>query len=155
MCTYINCLIIIILFLLQINAPVFVTIRLDATEGLVKGVLATVVEMHPRTVTIKLATPPTPGRSVWRIPRVCFEFKPPSIPIKIHRYQIPLRLAWDVTVHRVQGDDLDKIVVDLRDPYFVHVQLHVATSKGHHRHETRYLVSAEEMHDDSFETIIV
>jgi hypothetical protein len=118
---------------------------LDATEGLVKGPLATVQELNQRTVVIKLANSESPSRAIWPIPCVCFEFEPPSLPFKIRRYQIPLRLAWAATVHRIQGDDLDRVVVDMRDAYIAHDQLHIATSRGHSRHETRYLVNREDI----------
>jgi hypothetical protein len=72
---------------------VFIAIRLDATEGLVKGALGTVQELKQRTVVIKLANPQSPSRAIWPIPRVCFEFEPPSLPFKIRRYQIPIRLG--------------------------------------------------------------
>jgi hypothetical protein len=66
-----------------VNAPVFIAIRLDATEGLVKGVLAIVQELNQRTVVKKLANPESSSRAIWPIPRVCFEFEPPGLPFKI------------------------------------------------------------------------
>jgi hypothetical protein len=140
---------------LKVGAPVYVALNLDRTEGLVKGALAVVQRMLGRTVVVRLCQPENPSRAIWTLPRVCFEFQPDKLPVKIQRFQIPLRLAWAVTVHRVIGDDLNRVGVDLRDPYFAHGQLHVSCSRGHTRQQTLYFVDERDFHGDSFETINV
>jgi hypothetical protein len=141
--------------LLKIGAPVYVALNLNRTEGLVKGALATVHNMCKRMVYIRLCEPSNQHRAIWPMPRVCFEFQPDKLPVKIQRHQIPLRLAWAATVHRVIGDDLDRVGVDLRDPYFAHGQLHVSISRCHSRHQARYLANDEDLHNDEFKTINV
>ena len=126
---------------------------LDRTAGLVKGELATVLEINRRTVVVKLQNPDAVGEDTFALPRANFTIEPEDshLPVKILRRQYPLRLAWASTVHRVQGDDLALIVVDMRDEYFAHGQLHVAMSRGYTREETWYLVKDEDSHDDWFE----
>ena len=128
-----------------------VTCNLDRTEGLVNGALATVVALRRHTVTIRLHAPESADRAEWTLPRVTFKVQPANLPVEVLRHQIPLRLAWASTVHRVQGDDLERIVVDLRDDYFAHGQLYVACSRGHDREQTWFLVPQNDLHDDHFE----
>jgi PIF1-like helicase len=139
---------------LKVGAPVHLMLNIDKREGLVKGALAYVVHMGKHTVTIKLAPNKDNRRPVpndtWVLSRLCFTFQPRKIPIKVNRYQIPLRLAWASTVHRVQGDDLKKVLVDLRHPFFAHGQLEVAISRGHDVGNTHYLVDPDDLHGDHF-----
>lgn len=136
---------------LQVGAPVHIMQNLDRTVGLVKGELATVLELRPSHVVVRLHHAEDPNADIWPLPRVCFEYRPKRLPVTIIRHQIPLMLAWASTVHRVQGDDLERVGVDMRDEYFAHGQLHVAASRGHSRDETRYLVNADDLHDGYFE----
>jgi ATP-dependent DNA helicase PIF1 len=52
------------------------------------------------------------------------------------RYQVPLLLAWAVTVHRAQGLTLDNLVFDMRSS-FAHGQVYVALSRARSRRSVR------------------
>jgi len=43
--------------------------------------------------------------------------------------QVPLRLAWAVTIHKAQGKTFDRIIIDLDGGAFEHGQTYVALSR--------------------------
>jgi ATP-dependent DNA helicase PIF1 len=45
-------------------------------------------------------------------------------------YQIPLRLAWAVTIHKAQGATIEEVTIDFRKPMFAAGQSYVALSRG-------------------------
>jgi ATP-dependent exoDNAse (exonuclease V) alpha subunit len=47
----------------------------------------------------------------------------------LERYQLPLELAWAMTIHRVQGLSMDRAVIDLGSDVFAHGQAYVAFSR--------------------------
>jgi len=52
------------------------------------------------------------------------------VPVSIGKFtQMPVRLAWAITIHKSQGLTFDKAVVDLTHRTFAHGQLYVAISR--------------------------
>merc|ERR1719324_1510535 len=62
--------------------------------------------------------------------RFAFSLKRDS-PLKIVRTQLPLVHAWALTVHRSQGQTLERALFDLRHPAFTHGHAYVAISRVH------------------------
>lgn len=118
--------------------------------GLVKGALATILELHPHHAVVRLQGQPE-DEAIWPLPRVALTYKPAKLPVEIVRHQIPLMLAWAATVHRVQGDDLERVVVDFRDQFFAHGQLETSESRVPDRTCMRHLVNACDLHEDEIE----
>ncbi len=52
------------------------------------------------------------------------------VPVSIGKFtQMPVRLAWAITIHKSQGLTFDKAVIDLTHRTFAHGQLYVAISR--------------------------
>jgi DNA replication protein DnaC len=125
------------IFQVKVGSRVVLTNNLHVADGLTNGAYGTVTcivleKFNPqkmRAILVQFDSPSVgisaKGRSRWK-----GEY-PQSVPIIIHeakfplrrgkmfyqasRRQFPLFLAWGVTIHKVQGLTMDKIVVDM-DP---------------------------------------
>ena len=67
----------------------------------------------------------------WEIPNYTFDAKTKVVTTEVigSFVQYPLRLAWAITIHKSQGKQFDKVIVDLGWGAFAHGQLYVALSR--------------------------
>jgi hypothetical protein len=123
------------------GTPVQFTQNLDPVVGLVKGECAMVTSCQRNSVQVKLANGTT-----WRVPRTTHLYKPSHFhdTIEVSRHQLPLAVNFASTVHRVQGDSLQKVLIDLRSPIFAHGQLYTALSRVHSRRGLRCIIPEED-----------
>jgi len=64
------------------------------------------------------------------IPRIRFKFRLPfGQSYQLRRTQFPLRLAYCMTLNKSQGQELDRTLLDLRNPPFSHGHLYVGLSR--------------------------
>jgi hypothetical protein len=129
---------------LRLGARVMVVANLDVSAGLVNGALGTVVNMHDDAVSVELdRTGEThllrPHAFDWKGLAVDFDRihgetveqsrLPRRTKIIGSFLQVPLILAWGVTIHKAQGATLDQVSIDFRAPYFSPGQAYVALSR--------------------------
>jgi GTPase SAR1 family protein len=67
----------------------------------------------------------------WEIPAYQFDEKTQMVTTEVigSFTQYPLRLAWGMTIHKSQGKQFDKVIIDLGWGTFAHGQLYVALSR--------------------------
>lgn len=109
----------------------------------VNGTIATVVEVAEETVeglggaeTEVVATVRVPDGSSYRVTPHSWEIKRPQVeggslvyePVGRFR-QLPMRLAWVITIHKSQGQTLKRAVIDVSGGTFADGQLYVALSR--------------------------
>jgi hypothetical protein len=82
-----------------------------------------IVSCKKHCVLIRLGT-------TWRVPRTTHN-RPSHFrdSVEINRHQLPLAVNFASTAHRVQGDTLDRVLVNMRSPMFAHGQLYTAITR--------------------------
>lgn len=105
---------------LRIGAQVMITANLDIKKGIANGTRGMITEIHPESVKILLK-----DGSPYKVPMYVFETSHP----KIGRRQIPLMLAWAITIHKSQGQTIDFAEIDLGSRIFANGQAYVALSR--------------------------
>jgi len=121
---------------IKVGAQVM-TVRNDNEKKYVNGTIGTVIECKTQSVVIRVTEGGTPrnievGPEEWDIIR----YKADSVDMtKIGTEtlgtfkQLPVRLAWAVTIHKSQGKTFDRILVELGRGAFEHGQTYVALSR--------------------------
>ena len=109
---------------LILNAQVMLIANTDPDNGLVNGSRGVIVGFCPSTelpiVEFLNGIKKVVGTHTWPIED--FEF--------VSRAQVPLRLAYSVTIHKCQGSTLDAALVDIGSGVFEYGQAYVALSRA-------------------------
>lgn len=107
-------------------------LRNDQEGRWVNGTLAQVVALTADSVRVEIdGEPHTVEPEVWENIRYTYDRKKRRVvpePVGTFR-QLPLRLAWALTIHKSQGQTFDRVYVDLDDGTFAHGQAYVALSR--------------------------
>ena len=127
------------------GAPVQLLQTINENEGLTKGLNAIVQCCRAHSVVIRTAN----GR-MHAIPRTTFEYCPKRFKrcVDINRHQLPLAFNWASTVHRVQGDTLNRVVFDLRTPVFAHGHLYSGVTRVRNKQSLLMLVPKSAISED-------
>jgi ATP-dependent DNA helicase PIF1 len=122
---------------LKLNAQVMF-LKNDPDRQFVNGTIGKVVKLEEEAVTVMVEENPDERRYVevkpmsWESLRYKVDLlDPDKIEAEVTGafIQIPLRLAWAVTIHKAQGKTFDKVIIDMDRGAFEHGQTYVALSR--------------------------
>lgn len=94
---------------LKPGARVMLLQNIDPEGGLANGSLGTIENIKPSTIGVRFD-----AAGLHDVPRWTMEKKDGKT-VVAERTQFPLRLAWAITIHKSQGQTLDKVAVNLAD----------------------------------------
>jgi len=106
------------------GAQIMLKINIDVKAGLINGSRGIIVDINTKKdcISVKFI-----GGAVVDISS--FQYKYEDKENLILRDQIPLILAWSLTIHKCQGSTLDSVICDLGNNIFTYSQAYVALSR--------------------------
>ena len=106
---------------IKVGCKVLLTVNLDIENGLVNGSRGTVLKYDDNKITVKF------NNTIQEIEKYNFKYEDKFV--KMERLQFPVILAYSLSIHKLQGSTLDKIVIDIGDRVFSDGQSYVALSR--------------------------
>jgi len=101
--------------------------NIDKPLGLTNNQRVIIRALRASTIGVSIAR--DDSNTVHWLPRIHFRFVMPGTSFEMIRTQFPLKLAYAFTVHKAQGQELQRVLLDTTTPVFAHGQLYVALSR--------------------------
>jgi ATP-dependent DNA helicase PIF1 len=100
-------------------------------QGLCNGTRATVIQMSSCVIEVRLMGGDRDGKTAF-IPQItlCPSQNNLTFAFKLKRRQLPVQLAYAMSINKAQGQTVNKIGLYLLSPVFSHGQLYVAFSQA-------------------------
>ena len=114
---------------LKIGTPVMLLRNHSPRAGHCNGTKYVVVAFYDNLIKIKTITGPAAGE-VLPLHRFKFFTSMQETEIEFSRIQFPIRPCFGLTVHKAQGQSLQKVGISLMKECFTHGQLYVALSRS-------------------------
>ncbi|XP_027102944.1 uncharacterized protein [Coffea arabica] len=115
--------------LLKENCPIMLMRNLNPTEGLCNGTRLICRELRQNTICAEIAFGHHQGKRIFlpKIPMQVSDNDKNGLPFI--RAQFPFRVCFALTINKSQGQTLDYVGINLREPVFSHEQLYVTLSR--------------------------
>ena len=121
---------------LKVRCIVMLLHNLNPARRLCSGTRLRVVQLARHSVCAEILTGDERG-TVVMIPRILLRSPDTTMPFILNRMQLPLRLAYCMTINKAQGQAFDKVGLYLPDACFYHDQLYVTLSMVRRRQDLK------------------
>ena len=121
---------------LKVACIVMLLHNLNPTRGLCNGTRLHIVQPTRHSVCTEILTGDERG-TVVLIPHILLRPSDTNMPFIFNRMQLPLRLAYCMTINKAQDQTFDKVGLYLSDACFSHGQLYVALSRVQWRQDLK------------------
>jgi ATP-dependent DNA helicase PIF1 len=111
---------------LAVGCRVIILRNILASEGLANGTMCEITRLNPNSITVIIKTGRKAGNSATLF-RIAFPLR--GAATQCNRLQLPVTLAYAITVNKSQAKTLDKVIYDCSDPPFTHGQLYIALTR--------------------------
>ena len=129
---------------LKVNDICILLRHVDKKAGLTNNKRVRIVKITKYRILIASVGDEVPITA--SLPRFRFNIKLPfGKSFKMQRTQFPLRLAYAVTINKAQGQQYDRIIVDITKAPFSHGHLYVALSRSKESRNIRFFCNKEQI----------
>ncbi|RID60231.1 hypothetical protein BRARA_F03402 [Brassica rapa] len=139
---------------LKIGCPVMLLRNINPNEGLMNGTRLQITELMDFMVEARIITGAKVGKVVY-IPRLLITPTDKRLPFKMRRRQLPLAVAFAITINKSQGQSLSEVGLFLPRPVFSHGQFYVAISRVTSKKGLKILIVDKEGKPQSKTTNVV
>ena len=101
--------------------------NLNFAQGIVNGAKGIVRRISRYRLVVELLNK---DNTMVSVPRITFNVHVGRKGLTFQRLQFPVTVAYAMTIHKSQGQTLDRVGIDLRTPLFDHGMLYVALSRA-------------------------
>ncbi|XP_010456594.1 PREDICTED: uncharacterized protein LOC104738054 [Camelina sativa] len=113
---------------LKVGCPIMLLRNIDARGGLMNGTRLQIKQMTEFVLEAIIITGDRVGDKVL-ILRILLTLSDTKLPFQMRRRQLPLAVAFAMTINKSQGQSLGNVGIYLSRPCFSHGQLYVAISR--------------------------
>ena len=127
--------------MLKIGMPVILLRNIDILSGLCNGTRMTIINLHETFIECLILTGSHQGTTAF-IPKMVTTSNTNELPYKLHRFQLPIRKCYAMTINKSQGQTFDNVGIYLPQTVFCHGQLYVALSRVRKKQNIKILVTS-------------
>jgi hypothetical protein len=132
---------------IKVGLPIVLLRNMNRDRGLMNGTRLVVVRCLRYSIQAKIISGSHVGDMVL-IPRITLSAeKDPLLPLNFLRRQLPIRVAFAMTINKSQGQTFDMVGIYLPQPVFSHGQLYVALSRVGEPNALKVVVKKQNISD--------